>query len=317
MAKGTVDAAESVYLHLGEVGCSKSTLIFLSRIDECDWYPAIRLLIGSGRAVQTGDKRGATYRRGSGRADTSDTLLERPLRASSTGSAVSDRSYNDLLSDVLQDLDGLVEDYRETSADQVAKRSEDYETSSLMPFAVRNIADSPSEKRPLKPPKIPTSVVIGTIVTELQARGVFNIVDHREKGGYLWVIDGPGIKAAIVHVQTALGVHFKLKMAGAGSSNFAPAWYLVADSPSAQRPTTPRNIPTSAVVGDIVPELQARGFLKIIDNRDKGGYLWVVDGPGVKAAIIHVQTALGVQFKLKMAGASISNFAPAWYLVDK
>ncbi len=59
-------------------------------------------------------------------------------------------------------------------------------------------------------------------------------------------------------------------------------------------------------------EVFRRRGLKVIDNRSKGGALWVIDGPEVQAIITSLREA-GIVFVFKREGSTASGHRPAWW----
>ncbi len=190
--------AEAVLAKLDHHRRSRAELIVLAKIEDADWPPAIAFLVGSGFAVRTGSQRGARYQR----------ATETGRRLHNGGEAYADNlvavGFHDLIDELLRQLDG---DTSNQGCDEWEDEGDEGDGGSP------EFDDDESTDGE------------GGIEARLRARGVVQIIDHRMRGGCLWVLDGPGVTAAIEAVSRELGVRFFYKAEGGRSTDGAAAWW--------------------------------------------------------------------------------------------
>jgi hypothetical protein len=176
---------------------SRAELIVLAGIDDRDWLVAIRFLVRQGYALQSGARRGTRYRR---------TEVPKPKAASSSPHfhvpSVVREAHHGLLEEVLRELDGSASS-PPSSAPANAGRSR------------RNQAEL----------RFDGQSGCDLIESMLRGRGVEGIIDHRNRGGCLWIIEAPGVREACAFVTATLGVNFRRKPKGARATRGQPAWW--------------------------------------------------------------------------------------------
>ncbi|MGH7639734.1 MAG: J domain-containing protein [Candidatus Dormibacteria bacterium] len=74
----------------------------------------------------------------------------------------------------------------------------------------------------------------------------------------------------------------------------------------------PRQRPPKS--GALAQHLEARGF-KVVDNREAGGVLWVLDNSRVEPVLEDLRQR-GVDFEFVAAGGVATGFRPAWWTRD-
>jgi hypothetical protein len=196
------EAAEILLEHLDGVPRARAELLDSSGIPHELWLPAIRALLGVGSAVKTGSKRGTRYLAGS--------YEFQPVRACETPQVAE--SYCGLVEKVLNDIAlGTAYGGYEEGLDDAMDEGD------------HSLPDAEAEDDDEED----TDEVIG-VLSMLRARGVSRIVDHRMRGGALWVIEGPGVEEAVSSVTQATGARFYYKTEGAKSTGWRSAWWTVA-----------------------------------------------------------------------------------------
>lgn len=63
-----------------------------------------------------------------------------------------------------------------------------------------------------------------------------------------------------------------------------------------------------------VCELLLDAGLSYLDNRSKGGCLWVIDQPGAREQILKIEKLLNCKFVLAADGSKATNGKAAWYM---
>jgi hypothetical protein len=169
---------------------SRGELVERSGLELRHWLTAIQFLVDRGEAIRMGDRATARYCvSGSLRSVTSvvrsDARETTPVDAQISRSTVA-TGYHDLVSEALRELD-----------------------------AVPNSLKTPQ----LGPAHVPTSLI------ELLAdSGNVEIIDHRPKGGCLWIIDSPNVGDLVKAIAREKAIKF-YRSSGARSTGGRPAWW--------------------------------------------------------------------------------------------
>ena len=117
------------------------------------------------------------------------------------------------------------------------------------------------------------------------------------------------------HPDLALGGRSEIELWGPTPS--APA--VAPPTRQVPRPGTPAfayEDEDTDEVCQIVALLRSLGVAGLIDQREKNGCLWVIEGPGVPTAVKRVEKQLGVQFHFKPEGARTTEGRAAWWTKD-
>lgn len=226
---------------------ARSDLLLASGVDQDDWSTAINFLLDEGYAIRSGTKRGTRYvsaRPGMTRAHVRDSL--QVVSYQGYVQAAVAEPYHDIVSELLAELGhGDVEPLPMETP--VWTRSEQrYDEPRTRPFAVAESATAPRYSVPpsggdeslrqttgparrLEAPS-PDDEDADTdevcrITVLLRSLGISRIIDQREKNGCLWVLEGPGVPAAVKRVERQLGVQFHLKPEGSRSTGGLAAWW--------------------------------------------------------------------------------------------
>jgi len=197
------EAARILLEHLDGVPRARAELLASSGIPDKVWLPAIRSLLEAGSAIKTGSKRGTRYLAGSYELE--------PVKVRQTATIAA--SYCGLVEKVLNDI-ALMVPYgavaEEPRADEAGSASSVVET-----------VDEPNEEED-------TDQAIG-VLSMLRARGVSKLIDHRSRGGCLWVLESPGVEEAVKDVAKATGARFYYKDGGVRSTGWRSAWWTEAE----------------------------------------------------------------------------------------
>lgn len=207
--------ARSILTELDHHPRSRAELIVLSGIADEDWAEAIRFLVDGGLAIRSGERRGTRYRRSSANG----TAVVAPLAGAPSGSPVA-AGYHGLLLEALGELDAMLSDgpghtdpfstqQKEPGCDEDDEYDEDGGDGG-------DGGDDDDEE---------CTEEIVEIVALLRSRGATRVIDHRPRGGCLWVLDGQGVDGAVAAVAAAMDVRFYFKAEGARATNGHPAWW--------------------------------------------------------------------------------------------
>lgn len=182
--------AAALHASLDETPRSRGELVERSGLELSQWLAAIQFLVDRGEAIRIGDRATARYCvAGSVRSVTSvvrsDARETNPEDAQISRSTVA-TGYHDLVAEALLELE-----------------------------AVPNSVKTPQLDRAL----VPTPLI------ELLAdSGNVEIIDHRPKGGCLWIIDSPNVGDLVKAIAREKAIKF-YRSSGARSTGGRPAWW--------------------------------------------------------------------------------------------
>lgn len=195
-------AAQKIVECLDGVPRARAELLGESGVPDHLWQPAIRELLESGAATRIGNKRGARYLAGSYRFQ--PVAVRERSNVTESHCGLVDSILRDLAKDA--DIDEDASDLRKGSAGpEPVDRGERDE---VLGFSDDGAID-----------RIPGMLRQGQDI---------ELIDHRARGGCLWVIDEPGAELVVAAVERATGTKFQYKAEGARSTGWRAAWWTVA-----------------------------------------------------------------------------------------
>jgi len=220
---------------LDETPRMKGELIRRARIEEHDWDDAISYLVEVGMAVRSGQAKGTRYALAG-----SCATMHKPFPSADPMVAARPAVEKPRVATAAFDAKAL-KDARSKPASAIASDYHDVVEEVLRELcgdeAPRTETEKPVCDAFLEPrfdvvrptvPETPSPLVSSNPREPLDARlrsFGFSVIDHRDKAGCLWVLDGPTVAVELRKMAAADGVTFRFTSEGARATDYRPAWW--------------------------------------------------------------------------------------------
>lgn len=143
------------------------------------------------------------------------------------------------------------------------------------------------------------------------------VIDKRNKGGALWIVAGKEFKN-FFNILEIQGIRITYKENGGKASNQREAWCITENFLERKRQDNCTNFKSETryifSINELINYLEKLD-IEIIDNRNKGGVLWIIYTKEIELFMKCLKLK-GGKIRFLREGGKASNKRPSWYIID-